>query len=95
METDNSLLFEEKKIRPNTKYRTREPYSAYAMVEAGLGVTLMNKIWLQSMGDGVVALPMNPPQMINIGIAMQSEENASPAAKRFIQFTSEHPFLAD
>lgn len=95
METDNSLLFEEKKIRPNTKYRTREPYSAYAMVEAGLGVTLMNKIWLQSMGDGVIALPLNPPQMINIGIAMQSEENASPAAKRFIQFTSEHPFLAD
>ena len=93
-ETDNSLFFEEKKIKPNVKYRTHDPYSAYAMVEAGLGVTLMNKIWSQSVGDNVVMLPLNQPQMINIGIAMQSEGNASPAAKRFIQFTSEHKFLA-
>ncbi len=92
-ETDNSLFFEEKKIKPNVKYRTHDPYSAYAMVEAGLGVTLMNKIWAQSVGDNVVMLPLNQPQLINIGIAMQSEGNASPAAKRFIQFTSEHKFL--
>ena len=95
METDNSLLFEEKKIRPNIKYRTHDPYSAYAMVEAGLGVTIMNKIWLQSLGNNIVALPLNPPHKVNIGIAMQSEENASPAAKRFIQYTSEHSFLAE
>ena len=92
LETDNSLLFAEKRIKPNVKYRVHEPYSAYAMVEAGLGVTLMNKIWLETLGEGVIALPLNPPQLVNIGIAMQSEENASPAAKRFIQFTSEHKF---
>ncbi len=92
-ETDNSLFFEEKKIKPNVKYRTHDPYSAYAMVEAGLGVTLMNKIWAESVGNNVVMLPLSQPQLINIGIAMQSEDNASPAAKRFIQFTSEHKFL--
>lgn len=93
-ETDNSLFFDEKKIKPNIKYRTHDPYSAYAMVEAGLGVTLMNKIWSESVGNNVVMLPLSQPQIINIGIAMQSEENASPAAKRFILFTSEHKFLA-
>ncbi|MCQ2513111.1 MAG: LysR family transcriptional regulator [Lachnospiraceae bacterium] len=93
-ETDNSIFFDEKRIKPNVKYRTHDPYSAYSMVEAGLGVTLMNKIWSQSVGTNVVMLPLSQPQIINIGIAMQSDENASPAAKRFIQFTSEHKFLA-
>ena len=87
-ETDNSLFFDDKKIKPNTKYRTHDPYAAYAMTEAGLGVSLTNKIWLQSLGDNVVALPLSTPHTVNIGIAMQPEEIASPAAKRFFQSTS-------
>ena len=92
-ETDNSLFLDDKRIKPNTKYRTHDPYAAYAMVEAGLGVTLMNKIWLQSLGDNVVPLSLSPAHTVNIGIAMQPEEIASPAAKRFIQFSSLSNFL--
>lgn len=93
-ETDNSLLLDEKRIKPNIKYRTHDPYAAYAMVEAGLGVTLTNKIWLDTLGDGVVALPLTSPHVVNIGIAMQPEEIASPAAKRFFQFFSAHNVLS-
>jgi len=92
-ETDNSLFLDDKRIKPNTKYRTHDPYAAYAMVEAGLGVTLMNKIWLQSLGDNVVPLSLTPAHTVNIGIAMQPEENASPAAKRFMQFATFSDFL--
>lgn len=92
-ETDNSLFLDDKRIKPNIKYRTHDPYAAYAMVEAGLGVTLTNKIWLQSLGDNVVPLSLTTPHTVNIGIAMQPEEIASPAAKRFIQFSSLANFL--
>lgn len=92
-ETDNSLLLDEKRIKPNIKYRTHDPYAAYAMVEAGLGVTLTNKIWLDTLGDGVAALALTSPHIVNIGIAMQPEEIASPAAKRFFQFFSAHNYL--
>lgn len=92
-ETDNTLFLDDKRIKPNTKYRTHDPYAAYAMVEAGLGVTLTNKIWLESLGSNVVPLPLTTPHTINIGIAMQPEEIASPAAKRFIQFSSLTNFL--
>lgn len=92
-ETDNTLFLDDKRIKPNTKYRTHDPYAAYAMVEAGLGVTLTNKIWLESLGNNVVPLSLTTPHTINIGIAMQPEEIASPAAKRFIQFSSLTNFL--
>ena len=92
-ETDNTMFLDDKRIKPNTKYKTHDPYAAYAMVEAGLGVTLTNKIWLQSLGDNVVALPLTTPHTVNIGIAMQPEELASPAAKRFFQFSSLSNFL--
>ena len=92
-ETDNSLFLDEQRIKPNTKYKTHDPYAAYAMVQAGLGVTLTNKIWLQSLGDQVAALPLSTPHIVNIGIAMQPEELASPAAKRFFQFSSLANFL--
>ena len=92
-ETDNTLFLDDKRIKPNTKYKTHDPYAAFAMVEAGLGVTLTNKIWVQTLGNNVVALPLTTPHTVNIGIAMQPEELASPAAKRFFQFSSLNNFL--
>lgn len=92
-ETDNSLFLEDKRIKPNVKYKTHDPYSAYSMVAAGIGVTLMNRIWLQSLGDDIVVLPLSTPHTINIGIAMQPEENASPAAKKFMQFATFSDFI--
>ena len=35
--------------------------------------------------EGVVALPLDPPQPLEIGLAVKSQETASPAAKLFLQ----------
>lgn len=37
-------------------------------------------------GDGVAVLPLDPPQMVDIGIALPRIENSSPALKKFVEF---------
>ncbi|AHV95446.1 transcriptional regulator [Paenibacillus sabinae T27] len=56
-----------------------------AMVREGLGITLLPRMMLPKKLEGVVALPLNPPQMLQIGLAVRSQEIASPAAVLFVQ----------
>lgn len=88
-ETDNSRFFSQKGIRPNTRYSTYDVYAAYSMVEAGLGVTLMNSLLAGNWIGDVVTLPLLPAQSVDIGIAVPEEEKISPAAKRLAEFATE------
>ena len=88
-ETDNSNFFVKKGIRPNTRYSTYDVYAAYSMVEAGLGVTLMNSLLAGNWNGNVVTLPLEPAQSVDIGIAAPEEERISPAAKRLAEFAKD------
>lgn len=44
METDSSEMFLRNHIHPNTRYSTSDNFTAYTMVEAGLGVACTNAI---------------------------------------------------
>lgn len=87
-ETDNSLFFMKAGIKTNTRFSTCDVYAGVAMVEAGLGVTLTNNLWAKNLENGVVALPLDPPVKIDIGIATPNPELCSPAAKRFLEFAT-------
>lgn len=91
-ETDNSLFFSENGIQPNTRFNTYDVYAAYAMVEAGLGVTLTNELHAHGWGGNVKILPIDPPQVVSIGIAAREEEKMAPAARRFLAFAE--PYFA-
>ena len=57
------------------------------MVSEGLGITTVNEIFAKMwQGDGVAVLPLDPPQMVDIGIALPRIENSSPALKKFVEF---------
>ena len=88
-ETDQSRILEERGIRPNIRYATSNIYTACAMVEAGLGVTLMNGIVAPMAGSAVAAVPLDPPVFTEIGAALPPEADISPAAKRFADFAQE------
>lgn len=83
-ETDNSILLEREGIRCHTKYATYHDEAAFAMVEAGLGVTLVNSLQISEEGDGLATLSLDPPQWVEIGIALPVA--ASPAAEKFAAF---------
>jgi DNA-binding transcriptional LysR family regulator len=75
--------FESSRIR--IRYQVSDSATILAMVREGLGVTLIPRMKLPKKLEGTVALPLDPPQRIQIGLATRSQELASRGAKLFIQ----------
>lgn len=89
LETDNSKFFERAGIKPNTRYSTFDVYAAFSMVEAGLGVTLMNSLLAGNWIGDVVTLPLESHQSVDVGMAVPGEDLISPAAKCFVEFAKD------
>ena len=86
LETDNSLFLQRNHLRPNVCASTSDIYAAYAMVEAGLGVVLINTLLSRPRSGDVVSLPLDRSSDFEIGIAAKTEEESSPAAREFLNF---------
>ncbi|MBR5430249.1 MAG: LysR family transcriptional regulator [Firmicutes bacterium] len=89
-ETDSELVCRRYDITPNLRYTVSDPYAAYEMVEAGLGVTFLNSLVDGLWSGDVVSLPLLPAVKIPIGIAVPERDCISPAARRFRDFAVEH-----
>lgn len=77
--------FEQGKVRSLIRYQASDSTTILAMVREGLGITLMPRQILPKKLEGVVALSLDPPQPLQIGLAVRSQAMASPGAKLFIQ----------
>ena len=90
-ETDNSRILAENGVQPGNRFAgVEDDFSAMAMVEAGLGVALVNDLIAGMLTGQVVFRPLEPPQRVEIGIATPPEDSMSPAAKRFLAFVREN-----
>lgn len=83
---DIMRVLEKHKITPQVSYSTGEDNAALAMVEKELGVGLMNELTTVGRKNTAVILPLDPPESIEMGIAVPSLKKASPAARRFIEY---------
>jgi DNA-binding transcriptional LysR family regulator len=75
--------FEPGKIKIH--YEVSDSATILAMVREGLGITLMPRMRLPKKLEGIVALPLDPPQHILLGLATMSPETASRGALLFLQ----------
>jgi len=80
--------FESNKTRPHIRYQASDSATILAMIREGLGITLMPRMMLPKKLEGVVALPLDPPHQLQIGLAVRSQAMASPAAPLFVQTAS-------
>lgn len=71
--------------RPHIRYQASDSATILAMVREGLGVTLAPRMTLPKKLEGVVALPLDPPQQLHIGLAVKAKATPSPGAALFIQ----------
>ena len=87
-DTDNDRMFRRNRISPNIAFETEDTYASHRMVEAGLGVSLSNYIESKerSSGKSVKLMELDPPQIVEIGIAAPNDEYISPAARKFKEF---------
>ena len=92
---DNTRVFARCGVTPNLKFSTMDSLATYSMVEAGLGVSMNNAINGRAWSGNVRILPLDPPQIVEIGIATLPE--LSPAVQRLFQFLrlNRSTFLAD
>lgn len=70
---------------PTIRYQATDSGTILAMVREGLGVTLLPRTVLPKKLDGMVALPLDPPQQLQIGLALPLGDTATPAAKLFVE----------
>jgi DNA-binding transcriptional LysR family regulator len=89
-ETDAERVLKRLNISPKIKYTTRDQFTAYCMVNAGLGIVLNNSLVTRNWHLNVATLPIEPSADIMIGIAVPPYTKPSPATKKFIQFTQDY-----
>ena len=75
-------------ITPNLKFSTMDSLATYSMVEAGLGLAMNNALNGRAFAGGVRILPLDPPQLVEIGVAALPD--LSPAARTFLDFLEPH-----
>lgn len=60
-----------------------------AMIEQGLGMSIMNELITKGRICNVVKLPLTPPEYIALSIAVPSLQKASPAVRKFITYATD------
>lgn len=81
-------LLSRNKLTPKICFSTLENFAALAMIEQGMGMSIMNELITKKWQGNVVKLPLDPPQQITLGIALPSLKTASPAVKRFVDYAT-------
>lgn len=87
-DVDNNRVLSKYGINPNVQYTTLDSMATCALVEAGLGVSMNNKINTFPCGEDVKIMELDPFVSIPIGIAYSKD--MSPAAHRFAEFLKEN-----
>ena len=85
---DNARVFARCGVTPNLKFATMDNLATYSMVEAGLGLSMNNALNGRAFAGGVRILPLDPPQIVEIGVATLPD--LSPAARTFLEFLKPH-----
>ena len=71
-------------VKPNIRETHVSDSVIISMVEHGLGVSILSELVLKGRRDNVVAVPLDPPAVRELGIAVRSKKEMRPMARRFI-----------
>lgn len=73
-------------VTPNIKYTIHDDYAIMAMVEAGLGVSILAELILHRANYRLVLRPTEPPVSRTIALAYRDKTCLPMASKRFIEY---------
>ena len=73
-------------VKPNVRFYTKDDYAIIAMVEQGLGISIMPELLLKGRNDKLQILPLIPEAKRTIGMAIAASEKAGPATRRFADY---------
>lgn len=73
-------------VEPNVRFYTKDDYAIIAMVEQGLGMSIMPELLLKGRKDRLLTLPLVPEAKRTIGMAIAAGSKAGPATRRFADY---------
>ncbi|MCH5316536.1 MAG: LysR family transcriptional regulator [Eubacterium sp.] len=71
---------------PKVHFTTWDDYAIMAMVESGLGISILPQLILKRVPYKIIAKELDVPAYRRIGFALRSKKNASLAVKRFLEY---------
>lgn len=72
-------------MKPNIKFTTKDDYAIIAMVEQGLGISIMPELLLLGNDSSVKVLPLKPDVARTIGLAVPLSLKNNPNIPRFCE----------
>lgn len=84
---DVHLALNQANITPQIKFTSKEDRAIVSMVANKLGFSILPKLVLKDLEQRVQVLPLEPYSYRNLGIAVKSRKNMSPAARKFLSLT--------
>ena len=73
-------------VKPNVRFYTKDDYAIIAMVEQGLGISIMPELLLKGSHYNLQTLPLIPEAKRTIGLAIAAGSKAGPATRRFADY---------
>ena len=80
---DTRAIWNNSGVTPNIRFTSKDDYAIIAMVEQGLGISIMPELLLQNHTDNVVAMELVPKASRLIGLAIPNASRTSPATRSF------------
>lgn len=81
-----SEVFERNNLQPRVHLTTWDDYAIMAMVESGLGISMMPEVMLKRIPYRIVAKELTVPAYRNTALALRDFGSASIAMKRFLDY---------
>lgn len=85
-EDEITTLLDKNQIQPDAHFVESDDHAVIAMVEQGLGTSLMSTMMLKGFARRIAAVPLDPPGYRDLGIACRSHALLSSAASLFYQY---------
>ena len=79
-------IFKKKGIEPRITLTTWDDYAIMAMVEKGLGISVLTKMIMTRCPYDIVAKSFEPPVYRDVVLAFRGKERSSLALQRFIEY---------
>jgi DNA-binding transcriptional LysR family regulator len=78
------------KMVPNERFVVADDYAIMAMVEQGLGVSILPELVLRGQHRRIRMMGLEEPRFRSLGMAVKSLHDAPPAVKRFLEYVQRY-----
>lgn len=79
-----TAMFRKAKITPKTQFEVIDLRTIFAMIQEGMGVTIVPEMALPSNRSGLHVMSLSPKQFRHLAFAVPSLETVTPAVEKFL-----------